>query len=190
MRKAGITKEQIVNAAASIFNEKGLENTTVDDIAKKAGIAKGSIYLYFKTRDEIFLEGIKYAANTRIEKLKELLSLYKSAKDKLQALLKANAKMAETHPEIFFMNYALIISTHRNIKSQGASEYFKKYLELVEEIIKEGIKNKEFRALDPRIMALTIILTQDLSHIITNIDEKLVKTDGIINELMQLITNS
>lgn len=47
-------RNQIVDAAIEIFGSKGLDVATVDEIAQAAGISKGTIYLYFKSKDEIF----------------------------------------------------------------------------------------------------------------------------------------
>ena len=51
-----IKKEQIIKAALSIFAEKGLRSTTVAEIADKVDIGKGTIYLYFCSKEEIYCE--------------------------------------------------------------------------------------------------------------------------------------
>lgn len=59
------TRQAIMAAAKKLFAEKGFGNTSVDDLARQAGIGKGTIYGYFKTKSEIFLafieEEIDYA---------------------------------------------------------------------------------------------------------------------------------
>jgi AcrR family transcriptional regulator len=59
------TKELILSAALEVFATKGYHDTTVDDIAKKAGIAKGSIYRYFPSKEALFNEVLE----SRIENL-------------------------------------------------------------------------------------------------------------------------
>jgi len=49
-------RAQILRAAAGVFAEKGYSNSTVDEIASAAGIAKGSVYNYFKSKQELFTE--------------------------------------------------------------------------------------------------------------------------------------
>lgn len=51
-----IKKELLVRAAISLFNKSSFEKISMDQIAKKAGVAKGTLYLYFKTKEELFLE--------------------------------------------------------------------------------------------------------------------------------------
>jgi len=54
--KAGIRKEEILNAALKCFNKKGYYKTAVEDIAKKIGITKAAIYYYFNTKKELFVK--------------------------------------------------------------------------------------------------------------------------------------
>jgi len=49
------TRRAILDAAIKLFSEKGFENTSVDELAREAGVGKGTIYGYFKTKSEIFL---------------------------------------------------------------------------------------------------------------------------------------
>ncbi|MBO8162131.1 MAG: TetR/AcrR family transcriptional regulator [Brevibacillus sp.] len=54
MSKSDEREQRILDAAADLFIHYGYDKTTVDDIARKAGISKGAIYLYFKSKDELF----------------------------------------------------------------------------------------------------------------------------------------
>ena len=49
------TRQAIMNAAIKLFSEKGFKNTSVDELAKMAGVGKSTIYGYFHTKNEIFL---------------------------------------------------------------------------------------------------------------------------------------
>jgi AcrR family transcriptional regulator len=54
-RRAAQRPEEITDAALKVFAQRGLHNTTLDDVAKEAGISKGTIYLYFKNKEELFV---------------------------------------------------------------------------------------------------------------------------------------
>jgi len=187
MRKKTIKKNHIIYAAAKVFSEKGLENATVDDIAREAGIAKGSIYQYFKSRDEIFIEGVSYFATQRIDLLNRLLSHYSTARDKIHALLSANSWIAKRQPEIFFMNYASLISTHKSIKKKAANVFFTTYFKFVKKIIQNGIEKGEFKEGDSDIIALILILTQDMLHILRGVDKNFLYQKDITKELIRLL---
>jgi len=172
MRKRSFTKEQILEACAKVIAKKGLENTSVDDIALEAKISKGSIYTYFKTKDQILREGIRYSASEKIDTLDQLIIGYRKAKKKLEVLAKVNDKIAKKHPEMYLMNYSLLFSTHKNLKKISTDVFFTSYLEYVESIIKEGIKNHEFKKIDTKTLALAFILTQDIANILNSFNPK------------------
>lgn len=187
MPKHKITKTQIITAAAQTIASKGLENATVDDISKAAGIAKGSVYEYFPSKGILLLEGAKYLANQRTNALKKLLAKYPSPIKKLQVLLDANNKMSQKQPEILLMNYALLISSHNSIKTKGALEFFKTYFSLVSDVISEGKADGSFKVSDPKSAALMIILTHDIGRVLNYINEDLVNLDKLQEELYNSI---
>lgn len=61
--------EQITRAALAAFAEKGYDGTRVTDVARRAGISKGLLYLYFRTKEELFKAVIKSVVMPRLEKL-------------------------------------------------------------------------------------------------------------------------
>ncbi|MCB9790544.1 TetR/AcrR family transcriptional regulator [Candidatus Nomurabacteria bacterium] len=183
MSKHQINKTQIITAAAQVIAEKGLENGTVDDIAKAAGIAKGSVYEYFDSKEMLLLEGAKYLATQRTNALKKLLVKYSSPIKKLQVLLEANNRMSQKQPEILLMNYALLISSHNSIKTKGALEFFKTYFNLVSDVIAEGKADGSFQVADPKSAALMIILTHDIGRVLNYINKDLVDLDKLQKEI-------
>src|SRR5574338_418096 len=48
-------KTQIINAAESVFTEKGFDQARMDDIAEETGLSKGTLYLYFKSKDDLII---------------------------------------------------------------------------------------------------------------------------------------
>lgn len=189
MRSKNISKSQIIQAAARVIDSEGLENISVDDIAKEAGVAKGSIYVYFKSKDELFEEGVRYYADQRIGVLKNLLDSYPDPLKKLEVLLDANQNMAERSPEMFLMNYSSLVSTHKNLRRVGTREFFSKYLDLVEGIVKLGIKGGAFRKGNSRLMALSLVVTQDFANILRHVDSGVVNSKNISKDLIDSISS-
>lgn len=179
---------QIIQAAAAIFSRDGLERARVEDIAKLAGIGKGTIYLYFSHKEEILEEGIKYFANQRIDQLKILLSKYRSPLKKLTTLLNLSIKIAQKDPDIFFMNYAALLSTHKDLRQRAVSEFFTRYVELVRDILDEGIVKGVFRKLESKVVALAIVLTQDLGNLLLAKGEYKVRSETVAKELIEMIS--
>jgi len=94
-------EEQIINAAEKLVFEKGIKQTSVDEIAKEAELSKGTLYLYFKNKDDLFhaviFRGLKILLN------KFVSASQKEAKgiDNLVAIGEAYFEFAEEHPKYF-----------------------------------------------------------------------------------------
>jgi AcrR family transcriptional regulator len=65
-------KQTILDAALAVFAERGFETARLDDVAARAGVAKGTLYLYFKDKETLFEEVVRGAASPILERLNEL----------------------------------------------------------------------------------------------------------------------
>src|SRR3954454_6026462 len=66
--------EQIIQAALQVFGECGLANARLQDIAERAGVSKGTIYLYFPNKEELFREMIRQTAVAAIERAEQTVT--------------------------------------------------------------------------------------------------------------------
>jgi len=179
---------KIIKSAAKIFSLHGYEKAKVEDIASDAGVGKGTVYLYFKSKREIFETGIEYFAKRRVRKLKKLLQKYQDPRKKLNIILNLSIRFAQKNKEMFFMNYASLISTDDHIDRKIAYEFFIGYLSIIEEIIIEGMEKRVFKKCDEKVVALAIVLTQDISNLVRKSDN-IPKDTRISKELIKLISN-
>ena len=91
----------ILDAAEEVFFEKGLHQTTVEEIAKKAELSKGTIYLYFKCKELIYI-GINNRASSVLRQLFErVLKMKKSGMDRMIEIGKAYYKFSQKYPYYF-----------------------------------------------------------------------------------------
>jgi AcrR family transcriptional regulator len=92
-RKKQLKEKELLLAAYRLFLEKGFEKTSIDDIAKNAGVAKGTFYLYFNDKYDILNKLILQKSNSIIK----------------EALAKTNALGSEDYKErtLFFINYII-----------------------------------------------------------------------------------
>ena len=98
--KSTAKRQQILDSAVAVFAEKGFYNAKVTDIAHKAGIAHGTVYLYFQTKEDILIQIFE-------EKFEELVSYIftevgteQNALAKLRRLILIQLQMVETNPEL------------------------------------------------------------------------------------------
>ncbi|HEY5249292.1 MAG TPA: TetR/AcrR family transcriptional regulator [Dermatophilaceae bacterium] len=83
----GARRAEIIAAAITAFSERGIANTTVSDIVQAAGVAQGTFYLYFESKDDVVLAAAESIGDTLIEGVEQAVALPdRSAVDKLVAL--------------------------------------------------------------------------------------------------------
>ncbi|MDD5491458.1 MAG: helix-turn-helix domain containing protein, partial [bacterium] len=64
-------KTELLTAARTIFTHKGFHRSTMDDVASEAGISKGALYLYFPSKEKLFMAIIEQGLKERTEMLKD-----------------------------------------------------------------------------------------------------------------------
>ena len=92
-------REQILRAATELFSQGGYHGVTVDAIAQKAGISKGNLYWYFKSKQEIFQLLFEDIGARLFTPFLEVMLSDAPARDKLKAFAAATMDGAESDPE-------------------------------------------------------------------------------------------
>jgi AcrR family transcriptional regulator len=190
MKPKKVSKHKIIAATAKIIADKGLDKITVDDIAQEADVAKGSIYFHFESKDKLLVDAVKTIARQRITKIRNALKGISSPTKKLKKLFSANNQMLKTDPDSFLMNYALLLSSHNKLKKRVAAQYLQDYIYLVEEILEEGIRKREFKDIDAASVAASLVLSNDMTGIINFPDSKIPTPQKLTSQLFKLIKNS
>ena len=154
-------KNDIVDAAERVFFEKGHENTTMDDVAEEAELSKGTLYLYFKNKEDLYL-----AIHLRGNRI--MHSLFETAVENAKTGIEKTRAIGQAYVEFFnkYPNYfdAMLYFESRDIDFEDqdsvAAECIiegKATLELLIEAIVTGIKDKSIRAdIDPIKTALNL----------------------------------
>jgi TetR/AcrR family fatty acid metabolism transcriptional regulator len=80
-------RNKIINAALEIFTEQGFHNTRLDDIAKEANVAKGTLYLYFKSKEDLFVHCLLDGSEKDTENAQKIIQSNESFKKRLKKLV-------------------------------------------------------------------------------------------------------
>jgi AcrR family transcriptional regulator len=148
---------QILEAALDVFGEKGLAAARLDDIARRAGLAKGTIYLYFPNKDELFRAVIRSTVVAELDRAESVLA----------------AGPPDTQLDTFMRGYWDFIRTptfervHRLVMSEMpkfpdlgrfyATEVMARGHKLVANIVSAGVAGGIFRDVDPSGAARMIV---------------------------------
>jgi AcrR family transcriptional regulator len=143
-------RSEIRDAALEIFARKGFENTTVQEIADKANISKGTIYLYFKTKEDI-LDAASQEILQQLEgELLQALDGLSDPSDKLSALIKQALDITPEFEQIFAVHMEIRLFHLRNKAYENVIRHLEETLIrfrlIVTEIIEQGKDQGVFRS--------------------------------------------
>ena len=148
---------QIIEAALQVFGERGLANARLQDIAAKAGVSKGTIYLYFPNKEELFREMIRRTAIAAIERAEQANTLG-TPTGQLLAFMKGY--WAFVRSPVFITIYRLVLGELHQFPDLAkfyAIEVVARGQKLLSGIIQKGIDAGEFREMDPMIAARMLV---------------------------------
>jgi len=92
-------REEIVAAAEKVFFSKGFEEATMEEVAETAELSKGTLYLYFSSKDDLHMAVAERAIRLLRDKTSAAISTGKNALEKLRLMGQACVKFASTHPD-------------------------------------------------------------------------------------------
>ena len=154
-RLPGERPEQILNAALVEFGERGLAGTRLEDIAKRAGLSKGTIYLYFPNKEAVFREMVRHIVVSQLE-LRE--REYDAAKGTATEALTDYMRgywvfIRSTQFAPLFRLINAEIHNFPDLAQFYADEVVTRKNRLMAAILTRGMESGEFRRLDPLVAA-------------------------------------
>ena len=150
-------KKQILDAATTVFAKKGFADARMEDIANEARLSKATLYLYFKSKDDIIAAILDHFYNRGMQDLQMLQGYEGSITDLLLLLTRffgAEAEEMMRMLPIAFEFYAL--AARREDVRQFLKGYFQGYRAGLAALVQMGIERGEFRAVDPEETAIIL----------------------------------
>ena len=151
-------KEAILDATDQLLARYGYKKMTIDDLAKEVGIGKGSIYLHFKSKEEIALSHIDRIVERLCKKLKTISEENISFEKKLEKMLLTRVLFRFDSVQHYTESIDSLLSSLRTKLLKRRTEYQKKEAEIIANVIKEGQKQGVFVKGDSMGIANTFIL--------------------------------
>jgi TetR/AcrR family fatty acid metabolism transcriptional regulator len=153
-------EEKILKAAEKVFLKKGFFPTRIDDIAEEAGVAKGTIYLYFRDKQSIYVSILDNRLKEVIKSLENIKNEKSNATEKLEKIFNvlfdifSDVKGMISLVTIENINLTTEIMKELRVKTKHK---FSQLIDLLAKIIQEGIKHKELKSIDPKMGALIFL---------------------------------
>ena len=149
------TVEKILEVSLALFNEKGYEKTTIQDIVNALGMSKGAIYHHFKSKDEI-IEALSercYHGDAQMELLRNASD--KTGIEKLRAIIYRQIQNEEKKQ---IDTISINLWKNPKIFMSGMAENLSVNSQIVERILKEGMEDGSIRSQDPLCAAQVLML--------------------------------
>jgi TetR/AcrR family fatty acid metabolism transcriptional regulator len=136
--------QQIIEAAVRIFARKGYYNSRVSDIAREAGLAAGTIYLYFKTKDDILVTLFREKMAHFVASLRKAITAEPDAVAKIQRLVRLHFEMLEGDPELAEVVQVELRQGQKFFRGASAHE-ISSYFALIGSVLEEGVAQGQLR---------------------------------------------
>jgi TetR/AcrR family fatty acid metabolism transcriptional regulator len=150
-------RSELLTAARSIFGKKGFHDASIDEIAELAEVAKGTVYLYYKSKKDLYMEALKFGVESLNKQLKARAEAGATCVDTLRLLTETKISFFEENRDFFRIYYSELgklpghpsaIPFVRDLYSEQAKVF--------ESVLRSGIRRREIRNLDVQKMALAI----------------------------------
>lgn len=155
-RREGDKRERILRAAVKVFAKKGFYASRVSEIAKTAGVADGTIYLYFKNKDDLLISLFEDRITRLLEVIRAQVLTLTTAEARVRRLIELQLGLLEGERDLAEVITVNLRQSSKLLKQYGARR-FTEYLELMASVLAEGQRSGELRGdVSPRVVARAI----------------------------------
>jgi TetR/AcrR family fatty acid metabolism transcriptional regulator len=137
--------QQIIEAAVRVFARKGYYNSRVSDIAREAGIAAGTIYLYFKTKDDILVTLFRCKMADFVDTVRKAIAVEPDAARKVRRLVSLHFRILEENPELAEVVQVELRQGQKFFRGASSQE-IGAYFALIGSVLEEGVAEGRFRS--------------------------------------------
>jgi AcrR family transcriptional regulator len=172
MSKGELTRQRIIAEAAPIFNRRGYEGCSMQEILDATGLEKGGIYRHFASKEELAVEAFRYALTNTVKIRTTNLDQVQGATEQLRYVVRRFAEGPSFLPGgCPLMNTAVDADDGNPVLRRLAREALQNWTAGLSRIVEEGIRRGEIRkSVEPRRIANTIIATLEGALMISRIE--------------------
>lgn len=179
-RRSGIkTKANILDAAMQVFSTRGYAGASIRAIAKAAGISIGGVYLYFKNKEELYLDLIQSRIEEQDHTIKESIASAGSSTEALNVFLSLHLEFGVKNRELILIN----IREHGfGFGLEIKRKFLRSQTRLLVNILTEGTNGREFRKFNTEEVARTIMATlRGIVHSMVMEGKSIVSEKGLVD---------
>ena len=152
-KRAPHKRERILKAAIKVFAKNGFYATRVSEIAKAASVADGTIYLYFKNKDDVLVTIFEEGIERLLTILREVAESDEPFENRIQRIIELQLGLMEEQRDLAEVITVNLRQSSRLLK-QYATPLFMQYIDVIADVVRAGQEEGTFRKdLNPRVVA-------------------------------------
>ncbi|MDP4163323.1 MAG: TetR/AcrR family transcriptional regulator [Bacillota bacterium] len=189
MKKSKPKYMQIIDAAVLVIAENGYHQAQVSKIAKQAGVADGTIYLYFKNKEYILISLFEEKMGNFIEKISEKIAGKETAAEKLLMMIEAHFGLLSRDKHLAIVTQLELRQSNKELRLK-INDVLKGYLKVIETILKDGKERGEFSSMsDVRLARQMIFGTIDETVTSWVMNDQKYELEALGKSVHQLLIN-
>lgn len=181
------TRRHIVSQAAREFARLGFDQANMNTLAEQAGIGKGTIYLYFENKRELFLTMLRYIAQDHISAIRPALAVDGTIQQRLEGLFGAFVRLAQDERDNFNVYMSALYGVNRSFRAE-ATRLLHDYIASIALLLEQSQARGEIRCQNVEAIALMILsLTESYvlsAHILGQSEQSIRLQACLVSELI------
>ena len=150
-------KSELLNAARAVFGKKGFHDASIEEIAEMAEVAKGTVYLYYKSKNDLYLEALRFGLASLVNELKKRADSAGSCLETLRLLTRTKIVFFEENRDFFRIYYSELGKLPAHPAGLTlVRDLYTEQAEVFQRVLRQGIKRREVRPLDIEKTAFAI----------------------------------
>lgn len=169
-RESARHRQEMLEAAQSVFSEHGFEKARMEDIAQRAEFAVGTLYRFFASKDQLYLELLRDKADVMEERLEEAINAGKTPLEKVRNIFFTRLDLFWDHKPFFRL---LVQETEGSLHKprlcgdENLSARYRRFLEQLHVFFEAGVREGEFRDVSPQCLLIAFegVLRNYVAHL-------------------------
>jgi len=179
------TKKNIFESAIKVFSNSGYDGAIMDDIAVNAGVAKGTLYYNFKSKEEIFKYTITEGMNVVLKQIESATEKEEDSLIKLKILCRVQLSLVYENKDFFKVIMSQLWG--REIRNLQIREVIQLYINIIEKYLKDAMEQGVIKKSDTSFMAYIFLGTICSTAVYELENKDNIDIENVIDNLMQYI---
>ncbi|MDQ0087703.1 TetR/AcrR family fatty acid metabolism transcriptional regulator [Paenibacillus anaericanus] len=158
--------ELILESALKVIAENGFHGSQISKIAKEAGIADGTVYLYFKNKEDILISLFQQRLGDLVSTFNDNVRETNSAEEALRKICEIHFTELEQNVNLAFVTQIELRQSSFELR-KAIGHSVKPYIQLIEHILEQGVQEKSFRP-DLDIKLTRLLLFGGMDEVVTS----------------------